>query len=275
MVLFKTAMLCGIALFTQQVYAHYPYVAPLNYQTFNHHTAIVSGFYDNPFASEVAIKNFKFHYHTPAGKKIHLADTDWVNSKTISAYSLENREAGTYRIRGEKQGTSSQFALDGQQWKTVLNTTPNANKATPANVVYASQLKKNTVLKTVQNLEIIETFVSSKHTSNQVIHHLHDDFDVQFISHPNAFKVNQPIQLKVLNDKKGIADVNVDILAQTHDFSRDEKVEQSVKSQAQGEVNFVLKEKGQYLLKIDYQEPFSSAKNSLKRYKYTLSFNVI
>ena len=275
MTLLKTTVLCSAVLFTQQLYAHYPYIAPLSYQSFNNNTAVLSGFYDNPFASEVAIKNFKFHYHTPAGKKIQIADTDWVNSKTVSAYSLENKEDGTYRIRGEKQGTSAKFALDDKKWKALLNVTPKANKEVPEGVVYANQLKKNAPVKTVQTLELIETFVSRKQTSDHVIHHLHDGFDVQFISHPNAFKANKPIKLKVLNDKTGIADVNVEILAQTHDFSRDEKVTQSVKSQAQGELNFVLKEKGQYLLKIDYQEPFTLSKTELKRYKYTLSFNVI
>ena len=38
--------------------------------------------------------------------------------------------------------------------------------------------------------------------------------------------------------------------------------------------DFSLAEKGQYLLKIDYQQPFEHKGDTLKRYKYTLSFNV-
>ena len=63
-------LISGIGFFSSVTYAHFPFVAPLNYQTFNNHTAILSGFYDNPFASEVAIKNFKFHFHTPTGQKL-------------------------------------------------------------------------------------------------------------------------------------------------------------------------------------------------------------
>ena len=41
-------------------HAHHPFVAPLSYQTFNNHTALLAGFYDNPFVSEIAIKSFNF-----------------------------------------------------------------------------------------------------------------------------------------------------------------------------------------------------------------------
>lgn len=49
---------------------HSPYVAPLGFQTFNNHTEIVAGFYDNPFALEIAIKHFDFHFDTPTGEKL-------------------------------------------------------------------------------------------------------------------------------------------------------------------------------------------------------------
>lgn len=256
-------------------FAHYPYVAPLSYQTFNNHTAIVSGFYDNPFASEVAIKNFKFHYHTPTGQKIYLADDAWTKTQTLSSYSLENKQEGTYRIRGEKQGNSLKYAQVAQKWKMVLSAVPKANQAANQNVIYQQALKKNMPQKTVQTIDIIETFVSRRVTSNQVIQHIHAGFDVQFITHPNAFKKSQAIQLKVLDDKKGVANLNVEILAQTTDFSRDKKIYKALTTDAQGLLNFNMQEKGQYLMKIDYQQPFEIKKNDLKRYKYTLAFNVM
>ncbi|UBX53270.1 DUF4198 domain-containing protein [Acinetobacter pseudolwoffii] len=256
-------------------FAHYPYVAPLSYQTFNNHTAIVSGFYDNPFASEVAIKNFKFHYHTPTGQKIYLADDAWTKTQTLSSYSLENKQEGTYRIRGEKQGNSLKYAQVAQKWKMVLSAVPKANQAANQNVIYQQALKKNMPQKTVQTIDIIETFVSRRVTSNQVIQHIHAGFDVQFITHPNAFKKSQAIQLKVLDDKKGVANLNVEILAQTTDFSRDKKIYKALTTDAQGLLNFNMQEKGQYLMKIDYQQPFEIKKNDLKRYKYALAFNVM
>lgn len=256
-------------------FAHYPYVAPLSYQTFNNHTAIVSGFYDNPFASEVAIKNFKFHYHTPTGQKIYLADDAWTKTQTLSSYSLENKQEGTYRIRGEKQGNSLKYAQVAQKWKMVLSAVPKANQAANQNVIYQQALKKNMPQKTVKTIDIIETFVSRRVTSNQVIQHIHAGFDVQFITHPNAFKKSQAIQLKVLDDKKGVANLNVEILAQTTDFSRDKKIYKALTTDAQGLLNFNMQEKGQYLMKIDYQQPFDIKKNDLKRYKYTLAFNVM
>ncbi|WP_180076429.1 DUF4198 domain-containing protein [Acinetobacter sp. YH12106] len=256
-------------------FAHYPYVAPLSYQTFNNHTAIVSGFYDNPFASEVAIKNFKFHYHTPTGQKIYLADDAWTKTQTLSSYSLENKQEGTYRIRGEKQGNSLKYAQVAQKWKMVLSAVPKANQAANQNVIYQQALKKNMPQKTVKTIDIIETFVSRRVTSNQVIQHIHAGFDVQFITHPNAFKKSQAIQLKVLDDKKGVANLNVEILAQTTDFSRDKKIYKALTTDAQGLLNFNMQEKGQYLMKIDYQQPFEIKKNDLKRYKYTLAFNVM
>lgn len=264
-----------LGVISSTAFAHYPYVAPLSYQTFNNHTAIVSGFYDNPFASEVAIKNFKFHYHTPTGQKIYLADDAWTKTQTLSSYSLENKQEGTYRIRGEKQGNSLKYAQVAQKWKMVLSAVPKANQATNQNVIYQQALKKNMPQKTVQTIDIIETFVSRRVTSNQVIQHIHAGFDVQFITHPNAFKKSQAIQLKVLDDKKGVANLNVEILAQTTDFSRDKKIYKALTTDAQGLLNFNMQEKGQYLMKIDYQQPFDTKKNDLKRYKYTLAFNVM
>ena len=84
-------LLCFALCAVGQAQAHYPYVAPLNYQTFNNHSAILSGFYDNPFVSEIAIKNFNFHVHTPSGDKLHLTETDWAKTQTVSSYSLENK----------------------------------------------------------------------------------------------------------------------------------------------------------------------------------------
>lgn len=260
---------------TVNAHAHYPFVAPLSYQTFNNHSAIVAGFYDNPFASEIAIKNFKFHYHTPTGEKVHVEDTAWMNTQTLSSYSLENRMDGTYRIRGEKQGNSTRYALDGTQWKPLIQALPKANQSNNQIVFYAKDLKKNTKQKTVKNIEIIESFISRREISQHVIQHIHDGFDIQFISHPNTFKKSQAIQLKLLDDKKGIANLKVDVLSQTTDFSRDAKVYKTLTTDAKGLLTFNIDEKGQYLLKIDYQQPFEYKADVLNRYKYTLAFNVI
>ena len=259
--------------FTASTQAHYPFVAPLSYQTFNNHTAVVAGFYDNPFASEVAIKNFKFHYHNPEGQKTYLEDSAFSQTQTLSSFSLENKLDGTYRIRGEKQGSSSRFVLDGKTWKPLIGAKFDPAKANDK-VVYAENLKKNSQVKTVQTLEIIETFVSRRATSNHVIHHIHDGFDVQFVTHPNAIKKAQAVQFNVLDNKKGVAAVEAHILAQTTDFSREQKVLKTVKSNAKGELHFNLEQAGQYLLTIDYQQPLSQKGEQLKRYKYTLAFNV-
>lgn len=273
---FKTLLLCtAAALSTSISHAHYPYVAPLSFQTFNNHTAIVAGFYDNPFAPEVAIKNFDFHFHTPTGEKIYIKEQDWLKTQTLSAYSLENKIDGTYRIRGEKQGNIAKFALDAGKWKALVNAEPKDPQSLNANVIYASQLKKNTQVKTVKTTDIIESFVSRRQTSDHVIKHIHGGFDVQFLTHPNAIKVNQPVMLKVLDDKQGVANLKVELLAQTHDFSREEKVYKSLTTAADGTLNFTIPDKGQYLLKLDYQQPFESKTDDLKRYKYTLAFNVI
>lgn len=254
-------------------HAHYPFVAPLSYQTFNNHTAVLAGFYDNPFASEVAIKNFKFHYHTPEGKKIYLQDDALSQTQTVTSFSLENKIDGTYRIRAEKQGSTSRFALDGKTWKPLIAAKFDPAKANDK-VFYAEHLKKNTQVKTVQTFEIIETFVSRRAKSNHVIHHIHDGFDVQFISHPNAIKAGQAVQFNVLDNKKGVANVEAKILAQTTDFSREQKVLKTLKSNAKGELHFNVEQTGQYLLTIDYQQALTQKGDQLKRYKYTLAFNV-
>ena len=254
-------------------FAHYPFVAPLSYQTFNNHTAIISGFYDNPFASEVAIKNFTFHFHNPEGQKTYLDENVFSQTKTLSSFSLENKIDGTYRIRGEKTGALARFALDGKTWKPLITAKKDPVKAND-NVFYVENLTKKTKVKTMQTLELIETFVSRNQTSNQVIHHLHDGFDIQFVTHPNAIKKDQSVQFNVLDSKKGIANVEAQILTQTTDFGRDQKVVQTVKSNAKGELHFNMTEAGQYLLTIDYQQSLDQKADQLKRYKYTLSFNV-
>lgn len=273
MKIFTRSLVVMATLAATYSHAHYPFVAPLSYQTFNNHTAVIAGFYDNPFASEVAIKNFKFHYHNPEGKKVYLQDDAFSQTQTVSSFSLENKIDGTYRIRGEKQGLTSRFALDGKTWKPLIAAKFDPAKANDK-VFYAENLKKNSQVKTVQSLEIIEAFVSRRATSNHVIHHLHDGFDVQFISHPNALKAGQAVQFNVLDNKKGVANVGAHILAQTTDFSREQKVLKTVKSNTKGELHFNLEQAGQYLLTIDYQQPLTQKGNQLKRYKYTLAFNV-
>ncbi len=273
-VFLKPWALLSLGFFTTVSFAHYPYIAPLNYQTFNNHSAVVSGFYDNPFVSEIAIKNFKFHYHTPAGEKIEIADDAWAKTQTLSSFSLENKQDGTYRIRGLKQGSVSRFALVDGQWKALIHAKRDETKPLKANVAYQSDLKKNTKVKTVETQEIIETFVSRRSVSNVSVKHVHEGFDVRFISHPNALKVNQPIQLQIVDSAQGAKDVDVSVLAQSYGFVRADRVYQTLKSDDKGNLNFVIKDKGQYLLTIDYQQPFTAKGDQLKRYKYTLAFNV-
>ncbi len=270
----RTLALTLFSGFSVLSFAHYPYIAPLNYQTFNNHSAVVSGFYDNPFVSEIAIKNFKFHYHTPVGEKIEIADDAWAKTQTLSSFSLENKQDGTYRIRGLKQGSASRFALVDGQWKTLIHAKRDETKPLKANVAYQSDLKKNTKVKTVETQEIIETFVSRRSVSDVSVKHVHEGFDLRFISHPNAFKVNQPIQLQIVDSAQGVKDVEVSVLAQSYGFERADRVYQTLKSDDKGNLNFVIKDKGQYLLTIDYQQPFTAKGDQLKRYKYTLAFNV-
>lgn len=268
------ALFCAVFLVAGSSHAHYPYVAPLNYQTFNNHSAIVSGFYDNPFVSEIAIKNFNFTVYTPEGKKLQLKEADWAKTQTLSSYSLENKTDGTYRIRGEKLANKTSFAFDQNQWKTLIHADADPTKPAPANVVYASQLSKKTKVKTVQTVELIETFVSRRNSSSNVLKMDQPEFNIEFLSHPNAIQNGQPIQLKVLDKNKGVENLKVEILAQTTDYSRDGKVYKNLETDQQGNLNFSLADKGQYLLKIDYQQPFSMKADELKRFKYTLSFNV-
>lgn len=264
----------GVLMVAGTAQAHYPFVAPLSYQTFNNHTAIISGFYDNPFVSEIAIKNFKFDVYSPTGAKLELTEADWARTQTLSSYSLENKIDGTYRIRGETTGSRSSFAQVNKEWKALIGGQSAAVKSNNPNVVYGSQLAKNAKIKIVQTHEIIETFISRRIISHAAVKQLHGGFDVQFLTHPNTIRVNQPIQFKILDEGQGVDHLNAEILMQTTNFSREGKILQSIKTDAQGTLNFVLPEKGQYLLNIDYQQPFDHKGNKLKRYKYTLSFNV-
>lgn len=157
---------------------------------------------------------------------------------------MENKADGTYRIRGEKTGSMSSFAQVNRDWKTLIAGQPAADQAISPNIVYRSQLAKKQKIKTVQIQEIIETFVSRRSISKIATGPLHNGFDVQFITHPNAIQVNQPIQFKVLNNQKGIKGFNAEILVQTTDYSRDTKVLKTVTSDEQGVLNFSLAEKG-------------------------------
>lgn len=168
----------------------------------------------------------------------------------------------------------SRFALVDGQWKALIHAKRDETKPLKANVAYQSDLKKNTKVKTVETQEIIETFVSRRSVSNVSVKHVHEGFDVRFISHPNALKVNQPIQLQIVDATQGAKDVDVSVLAQSYGFERADRVYQTLKSDDKGNLNFVIKDKGQYLLTIDYQQPFTAKGDQLKRYKYTLAFNV-
>lgn len=271
----KPWMFLSLGLLSTAGFAHYPYIAPLNYQTFNNYSAVVSGFYDNPFVSEIAIKNFKFHYHTPDGEKIEIADDAWAKTQTLSSFGLENKQDGTYRIRGVKQGSASRFALVDGQWKALIQAKRDEAKPLKANVVYQSDLKKNSKVKTVETQEIIETFISRRTMSDVSVKHVHEGFDVRFISHPNTLKVNQPIQLQVVDSAQGVKDVKASVLAQSYAFERTDRVYQTLQSDDKGHLNFVIKDQGQYLLTVDYQQPFTAKGDQLKRYKYTLAFNVV
>ena len=186
MIIFKILpVLLSVLLFCSVSYAHYPYVAPLAYQTFNNQTAVIAGFYDNPFVSEIQIKSFQFTQVNPTGEQIELANEAWIPAKILSNYSLKNIQDGTYKIRGVRYGNKAQFAQVDHEWKTVLKAENGIKRAISEHIVYADQLSSQQLEKTVQTVDIIETFISRRLVSNEVLKSLDQGFEIEFLTHPN------------------------------------------------------------------------------------------
>ena len=273
MSILKKVLILSSGLFLlQQANAHAPYVAPLNFQTYNLNTSIIAGFYDNPFASEVALKNFKFIKITPDGTKSDIADQEWAQTQTLSQYSLDNKVDGTYRIRGVREGKETRYAKIGQQWKLIVASNPTQDPL-PDHVILEKDLPKKATIKTVKTTDIVETFVSRKSLSEPAVKAQQAGFNVEFSTHPSQFKTKQNIQLKVTNQGQAVANAKVEILAQTTNFSHESTV-QSLKTDQNGILTFQIDKANQYLMIIEDQESFDLKKNELNRYRYTLSFNV-
>ena len=79
----------------------------------------------------------------------------------------------------------------------------------------------------------------------------------------------------MLDHGQAVKNTQVIVQKQTYDYGRDHKIYKTAQTNENGELNLVFQDANQYLLKIDYQQPFQTNAMYLKRYKYTMSFNVI
>lgn len=240
----------ALGLCTLQVWAHAPFVAPSSYLVQGGNTAILAGFAEAPFDSEVAIRGFEFQVIHPQGENKSLELT---NVSSISTAAIETAQAGSYQIVGVRSG-NLKYAKVGQRWLRVLDakqdTLPPLQQR---HYITPVELKPTFEQLTVNREDQLLSYFSKTHSS--ALHTLgqSDGLQVRFATHPNLLTAEQPLALSVTINNQPAKLYDVKVEKQSHSEKENRGV-QNLKTDANGKLNVAFKGAGQYLLTITSPE---------------------
>lgn len=158
----KIGLACLLSILVANGWAHAPFVAPSSYVVEGGNTAILAGFAEQAFDSEVAIKGFNFKVLTPKGETQELTLS---HSKALSLADVKTDQAGTYTVTGLRTG-ELKYAKVGQRWLRVLDA--KAEDLVPLaerHFVTPSEVQAKTQQFTVQRFDQLLSYFSKQQYS--------------------------------------------------------------------------------------------------------------
>lgn len=247
--------------------------------------------------------NFKSDYliTAPNGQqqKVQAA----ANLKRFNIAEFDLSDEGTYRIRTDNAvANSMKYALIDGNWLVIRMPRPQqakpdttkaeaerkptadekvgAKMATkpmqPPRMIMADQVPANAKTIEVKNHLIAESFVTKTRPS-PVPAVSNKGFEVKLLTHPNELYVGEALKAQVLNNGKGVANLELEVFKGASSYQVGAKREMpSVKTNNKGEFEVKFDQAGLYLITTSYPEANSdrSKKPAEDRYTYGLTVEV-
>ena len=260
---------CGACLSSLTAMAHAPFVSPSSYLVEGGNTAILAGFAEKAFDTEVAIRGFEFQVIQSNGESKNL---NLVNSKTVSVADVETTQNGTYQIIGERSGNLKYVKLD-QRWLRVLDAkAANVPPLKERSFAASDEVNDKSETMTVNRDDQVITYFTKGKISPIKSQSL-DGLQISYSQHPNQLSVKQTLQLKLELNKKGVENYKVEVEKQQNSVL-DQAFETQLKTNKKGVVELKFPSAGQYLITITSPESKLTEKPQKQNYRTIISLYV-
>lgn len=251
-------------------WAHAPFVAPSSYVVEGGNTAVLAGFAEQAFDSEVAIKGFNFKVLTPKGETQELTLS---HSKVLSLADVKTDQAGTYTVTGLRTG-ELKYAKVGQRWLRVLDAkTEGLSPLTERHFVTPSEVQAKSPQFTVQRFDQLLSYFSKQQQSELKQEYTQQGLSLVFSSHPNQISLKKPFTIKLNLGNKPASGFQVTLEKQITTLGEAEKVTQ-LQTNGSGEVTLLFPAVGQYLVTMTSPEQSEKFRPNAQTYRTILSLYV-
>ena len=266
----KISLVCLLSILVANGWAHAPFVAPSNYVVEGGNAAVLAGFAEQAFDSEVAIKGFNFKVLTPKGETQELTLS---HSKALSLADVKTDQAGTYTVTGLRTG-ELKYAKVGQRWLRVLDA--KAEDLAPLaerHFVTPSEVEAKTQQFTVQRFDQLLSYFSKQQYSAVKQEHAQQGLRLEFSGHPNQISLKTPFKVKLNLGNKPTSGFQVTLEKQATTLDEPGKTIQLV-TNGSGEVTLPFSAVGQYLVTITSPEQSEKIRPNAQIYRTILSLYV-
>lgn len=266
----KISLVCLLSILVANGWAHAPFVAPSSYVVEGRNTAILAGFAEQAFDSEVAIKGFNFKVLTPKGETQELTLS---HSKALSLADVKTDQAGTYTVTGLRTG-ELKYAKVGQRWLRVLDA--KAEDLVPLaerHFMTPSEVQAKTQQFTVQRVDQLLSYFSKQKQSEVKQERVQQGLRLEFSGHPNQISLKTPFRVKLNLGNKPASGFQVALEKQATTLGEPEKAIQ-LQTNGSGEVTLPFSAVGQYLVTITSPEQSEKIRPNAQIYRTILSLYV-
>lgn len=257
---------CVMGSMTVGSFAHTPFVAPSSYVVQGGHSAILAGFSEQPFDSEVAIKGFDFKVIYPDGEDQALT---LIASKALSIADIDTVQTGTYQMLGQRVG-ELKYAKLGERWLRILDAEASHVPALAArNFAIPTEVTAKDPQISVQRFDQVLSYFSKKQPSS-LSTSIEQGMQVGFSTHPNQISLQQPLSLQLKLNNKPAAGFQI-LLEKQATVLGESIQKQQVETNAMGEVVLPWTAAGQYRVTISSPEAKVGQKPNSVAYRTILS----
>lgn len=265
----KAILALAVSLVSINSFSHAPFVTPSNFVVAGGHTAILAGFAESPFDSEVAIRGFEFNVVNPLGEKKALSLT---NIKALSVADVETSQKGTYQVIGQREAKIKYANLD-QRWLRVLDTKGTSLKPlSERDFIAETEITEKIPQVSINRFDEVVTYFS-KVKSSDLQHNVQENLTLNYSVHPNKLKKNQPLILELSVKGKVAKSFNVEVEKQQNQLNM-EAISFKTTANDKGKVILNFPESGAYIVTISSPDIAENVKPKADVYRTIISLNV-
>lgn len=251
----------ALALMVTAAQAHMPYLLPSTFDaTGRNQVTVTASFTEAPFTPDVAMKSDRYAVLLPGGALQAITDVHYL--KDLAAFDVTLPENGIYRVSsGERLGRKAKmWKQPNGSWKFV-----DEKDAAPQGVTLVE----------VQSVTKAEAYVVRGKANARALTPEGKGLEIALQTPPQDIVARQPAQATLLYQGRPLPDVVVEIYKGTVDGGEHSKPTLSVRSDAQGRLQWTPTAPGTYLAMVRHRaEAPAGSETAWRSHTYALTFSV-